>query len=167
MVLASSAMKFRPETVIETDPQPTKFVLPHDDIGASKLKGLLSVAEIPATVMYTLASLWRLPGTHNRDVSPVHPAVKQVVLTDIVEVKSYDPKFNPVTVSDSRPDRARLLTDEEAAAASNENALGAVPTTVDTVNWSSSCPWVAAGTAGDLHCTLDADVHVAVPHAAV
>jgi len=72
-----------------------------------------------------------------------------------------------MTVRDSRPVRAILTTDDEAIAASNENALDAVPTTDDTVNWSSNWPCAAAGTAGDLHCALDADVHVAVEHAAV
>jgi len=66
VVLESNAAKFRPYTVTETEPQPTKFGLPtHDEIGASKLKGLLRVAETPATDMKILVSPpWKLPWMH-------------------------------------------------------------------------------------------------------
>jgi hypothetical protein len=105
-----------------------------------------------------------VPQAHCTDVEDdhadvVHPA-KEICAVD---EKSYCAKFNPVTVTELPPLRARLVRPDDATAASNVYSELPVPATAPTVICSNM---LVNATACGRHVTAVELDHVAVVHSA-
>ena len=165
--------KFKPATT--TVPQTELGIFRgklHDVLGTSNEK---SAADVPRTAPTVIArsphgcgfgGCWNAIRASRRQrklVADTHAEVVHISLAfRRVAVKSYKPKFRPVTVTDGSPLTGKFCKMDEATGASNVSRSSMVPASAATVT--STVPLVASATALLRHATEVPEVHDAVWH---